>query len=116
MSIDEFRRRYPHLAREILESSNSGGLKLTVDKGFSDPWQGYLPNVSDYLRRCKSESEAYEVIEYLVKHGELSADEGEELKKTIREHGLRYFGERKMDDYYYKVAKSYWKSARKAST
>jgi len=112
MSTDEFRRKYPNLAKEILDGQYEG-IRLTVDQGFSDPWHGYLPNVYDYLRRCRDESEAVEVIEYLVRRGEIPLEEGEELKRAVREHGLAYFGERKSPDYYYKAAQRYWKSLRK---
>ncbi|WP_440060192.1 DUF2095 family protein [Thermogladius sp. 4427co] len=111
MSIDEFRRKYPNLARELLDEDS--GVSLPVDKGFSDPWRGYLPNVYDYLKRCRDEREAIEVVEYLVKHGELSAEEGEHIKELIEKHGLSYFGEKKVDDYYYKTAQAYWRSLRR---
>jgi len=106
--IDEFRRKYPHIASEILDEDSKSSITLTVDMGVSDPWHGYIPTVIDYIRRCKNIDEAFEVIDYLVNHGELSPGEGEELKETLKSKGLDYFGGRKEADYYYKEAKRYW--------
>lgn len=114
MSVDEFRRKYPNLAREVLDGQGAS-LSLRVDVGFSDPWRGYLPGVYDYLRRCKSVQEAEEVLEYLVRHGEISSEDADEIRRIIREKGLEYFGKRKEDDYYYKTARAYWESLKRAS-
>lgn len=105
--IDDFKKKYPHLAREVLEDKDVS-LKLSVHMGFSDPWSGYTPTVVDYIRRCKSLEEAFKVVDYLVNHGELDAREGEELKAILERNGIEYFGGRKQDDYYYKEAKRYW--------
>jgi len=109
MSIDEFRRKFPHLAQEILDE-NSPGLAIEIEREdvYPDPWRGYLPTPVDYIRRCKTLEEAYEVIDYLEKHGELTREEAESFRKILKEHGLSYFGPRKEDDYYYKKAKEYW--------
>ncbi|ADV65618.1 DUF2095 family protein [Desulfurococcus mucosus] len=109
--IDDFRKKYPHLAREILDGEGGQSIELTVDMGYSDPWSGYVPTVIDYIRRCKSVSEALEVIDYLVKHEELSTRDAEELRTLLREKGLEFFGGRKQDDYYYKEARRYWEKA-----
>ena len=112
MSIDEFRKKFPHLAREILDGE---GLGLTIDiqsqkeKRLPDPWRGYTPGPQDYIRRCKTVEEALEVIDYLEKHGELSKEEAEEYRTLLSKYGLKYFGSRKEDDYYYKKAYEYWR-------
>jgi len=119
MSIDEFRRKYPHLAREILDGEGLGiALEIESDKPvLDDPWRGYLPGVVDYLRRCKTVDEAFQVLDYMEKHGEITREEAEKYRSIIREHGLEYFGPRKEDDYYYKTAVKYWrKQLRKQKT
>uniref|UniRef100_A0A7J3PKP6 DUF2095 domain-containing protein n=1 Tax=Staphylothermus marinus TaxID=2280 RepID=A0A7J3PKP6_STAMA len=111
MSIDEFRKKYPNLAREILDNE---GLSLTIkfenkEYVLDDPWRGYIPKVDDYIRRCKTVDEAVEVIDYLEKNGEITSDEARSYREILREKGLEYFGPRKTDDYYYKKAYEYWR-------
>ncbi|RLG81535.1 MAG: DUF2095 domain-containing protein [Thermoprotei archaeon] len=110
MSIDEFKKRFPHLAKEILEGENSKiSLRIERHHLLPDPWRGYTPGVSDYLRRCKSVSEALEVISYLEKRGEISEEEAKEYREIIENKGLSFFGPPKEDDYYYKKAYEYWR-------
>ncbi len=110
MSIDEFRKKFPHLAREILDEEGIG-LTISVDskKMIPDPWRGYTPGPRDYIRRCKSVEEALEVIDYLEKHGEITKEEADEYRSILKKHGLEYFGNKKGDDYYYKKAYEFWR-------
>ena len=110
INIDEFKRKYPKLAEELL-SNKTPSIKLKFSVESIDPWRGYIPTVVDYIRRCKTIEEAYEVIDYLVRRGELSSDEAEKLRKTLKEKGLDAFG-KKEDNYYYKQAKKYWSKIR----
>ncbi len=111
LSLDEFRKKYPHLARELLdeEHDESTDIELIVERLPPDPWRGYVPTVVDYLRRCKTVEEAYEVINYLEKHGELKHEDAEEYRRLLKENGLEYFGSRKEENYYYKKALEYWR-------
>ncbi len=110
ISIEEFRKKYPHLAREILdnEPAEYSDLELVFEKLPPDPWRGYTPTVTDYIRRCKTLDEAFEVIDYLEKHGELTHEDAEEYRRLLREYGLEYFGSRKEENYYYRKAVEYW--------
>ncbi|MEM1627899.1 MAG: DUF2095 family protein [Desulfurococcaceae archaeon] len=105
--VEEFRKRFPHLAGEILDNKTKQ-ITLKVDKHLIDPWKGYIPTAIDYIRRCSTVKEAHEVINYLIKRGELKAEEGYEIMKIIETQGLEAFGGRKEDDYYYKEARKYW--------
>ena len=109
LSVDEFKRRFPHLAKEILEKESGNDIVLTIERGIPDPWRGYVPSVNDYIRRCNSIDEALEVIDYLEKRGEISKEEAEKLGKQLREKGLSSFGPHKSDNYYYKKALEYWR-------
>ena len=102
MSIDEFRKKYPHLAKEILDGE---GLYIRMKiKVKYDPWRGFQPGVIDFIRRARNEKEALEVIDYMEKKGEISPKEAEALRKQLKERGLRSFGPRKYDGYYFKEA------------
>lgn len=120
MSIDEFRKRFPHLAKEMLDDNE---LEITVhfddvesDVKPIDPWHNYTPTVVDYIRRCKTVEEAYEVIDYLEKRGEISSDEARMYREKLEKEGLRSFGPMKEDDYYYKEAYNYWRKLSKKKT
>lgn len=106
---EEFRKRYPKLADEMFGRK---AMKLSLKVSILDPWRGYIPTVVDYIRRCRTVEEAFEVIDYLVKHNELSLEEAEKLKAKLREGGIDAFGGRKEDNYYYKQAMRYWGFAR----
>jgi hypothetical protein len=107
ISIDEFRKRYPHLAKELSEENMD--IVLQVDRWPVDPWRGYVPSVEDYLRRCNTADEAYEVIDYLEKHGRLNSEEASRYRSILKEKGLSAFGPHKEDDYYYRKAREYWR-------
>ncbi|OYT38238.1 MAG: hypothetical protein B6U89_06160 [Desulfurococcales archaeon ex4484_58] len=108
ISIDEFKKKYPNLAREILDGEGLS-IKISIDDKPPDPWRGYLPKPTDYIRRCKNIEEALEVIDYLEKRGEITREAANEYRRLLNEFGLEYFGPRKEDDYYYKKAYEYWR-------
>jgi hypothetical protein len=65
-----------------------------------DPLRGYEPSVRDYLARCDTDEEALEVLQYLVKRGELDEKRASELEREIREKGVRSLVERRHFGYY----------------
>ncbi|MEM2864920.1 MAG: DUF2095 family protein [Candidatus Bathyarchaeia archaeon] len=98
MDLEEFKRKYPHLALEMQGSSNRS-LRSLMEGGV-DPFLGYEPRAEDYIRRCNSEGEAERTIEWLLEKGELSEGEAEELKRRLKAGGLRGFGPRKRPGHY----------------
>ncbi len=110
ISIEEFRKRFPNLAREILDEQDGASITLSFSTSAAvDPWRGYVPGPIDYLRRAKTVEEAREVIEYLLRHGEITEDEARQYLALLDEKGLDAFGPRKDADYYYRVALEYWR-------
>lgn len=95
ISLEELRKRYPNLYRELMASR---GIKLR----FKDPLRGFQPGAIDFIRRAETKEQAIEVIDYLERRGEIPHDYAEELRDIINEHGPRFFGERKEDGYYLK--------------
>lgn len=94
--VEEFKRKYPHLAEEVLGRK---GIRLKFDI-----FRGYQPGVIDFIRRCDTEEEAIEIVDYLEKRGELTPDEAEEIRRKIQREGVRSFGPKKEDGYYLKMA------------
>ncbi|MCW4008765.1 MAG: DUF2095 domain-containing protein [Candidatus Bathyarchaeota archaeon] len=115
MEIDKksFKKMFPHLAKE-LESGESkiaiGAVrtdsdvaeKSAVNKSVADKFRNYNPTVIDFIRRCDTEEQAEEIIAYLEKRGELTAEYAEELRKQLKQQGVRSFGSKKEENYYFK--------------
>jgi hypothetical protein len=95
---EEFKRRFPNLAREIEESDF---LRLRVEREASgDRFRGYTPGVIDFLNRCSTDEEGMEIIRYLEKRGEISSDYALRLRIQLIKHGIRSFGPKREWGYY----------------
>ena len=108
MEIDreKFRKLFPNLYREIVSKKMSISIDAVrvdreeAEREASKPDKPQMPTPIDYLRRCENDEEAFEVVNYLEKRGEISSEEAEKLRKQIREHGVRSFGKKKEWGYY----------------
>ncbi|MEM2564075.1 MAG: DUF2095 family protein [Candidatus Bathyarchaeia archaeon] len=112
MEIDkeQFRKMFPNLAREI----EGGESKITIssirldpeegEKAVSKRFDGYNPDVIDFLRRCDNEEQAEEIIAYLERRGEISQQYASSLRKQLKEKGIRSFGPKKSEAYYLREA------------
>jgi len=103
MERDEFKKRYPTLAKEIQEGKGKADLSFEVEAPQPDRrFSGYDPDVVDFLRRCSSDQEAQEIIEYMRRRGEVTEKEAETLCTQLQEKGVRSFGPKKKPGYYEK--------------
>lgn len=112
MSIDKkkFRRIFPHLATEI--ESRDKKIPITSfrsdndasEKAVSKKFDGYDPDVIDFIRRCDTEEQAEEIIEYLEKKREVNPKYAAKLRRHLRKKGVRSFGSKKEDGYYLRQA------------
>ncbi|MCD6591394.1 MAG: DUF2095 family protein [Thaumarchaeota archaeon] len=108
MEIDRetFRKLFPNLYREMELKKMSIPIDAVrqdqeeAEKEASRPRAPSMPTPIDYLRRCEDDKEAFEVIDYLEKRGEISKEQAERLRKQVREHGVRSFGKKKEWGYY----------------
>ena len=67
-----------------------------------DKFRHYNPDVVDFLRRCDTEKQAEEIITYLHKRGELTKDHACKLRTQLKKEGVRSFGSKKEENYYFK--------------
>ncbi|MGB9716938.1 MAG: DUF2095 family protein [Thermoproteota archaeon] len=79
-------------------------MKIAVE-GYSESLEpktlrGYVPNVFDYIRRCDSVEEAFQIIDFLVSRNELSENVARVIKRRIMEKGVRFYGPKKQVGYY----------------
>lgn len=108
MEIDKesFRRLFPNLYREMELKKMSVSIDaIRLDEKEAEgeatrPKAPTMPTPIDYLRRCDNDDEAIEVIDYLEKRGEVSAEQAERLRRQVREHGVRSFGKKREWGYY----------------
>jgi len=112
MEIDkeQFKRMFPNLAREMNSEDNRisiTSIRSDIESGekiVSESFRGYNPDVIDFLRRCDDEEQAYEIIDYLERRKEISGKYASQLRKQLKEKGIRSFGSKKEDGYYLKQA------------
>jgi hypothetical protein len=103
-----FKKMFPNLSEE-LEGEDSkvaiGAVRTDSDaaeKSLSDKFRNYNPTIIDFIRRCDTEAQAKAIIAYLEKRGELSKEYAEELKQQLEREGVRSFGSKKEEHYYFK--------------
>ena len=111
MEIDRerFKKLFPNLAKEMdLEAQKITirGVRSDVEVGeravSGHGWSGYMPDVIDFIRRCDTEEQAEEIIDYMERRGEISPEYAEKLRNQLREKGVRSFGPKKEEGYYFK--------------
>jgi len=108
MEIDKkrFKTMFPHLSREMEHKQNRiaiSSIRSDVPAGeraVAKRFDGYFPDVIDFIRRCDNEKQAEEIIDFLEKRNEINATYARRLKRQLKEKGVRSFGPKKQDDYY----------------
>jgi len=112
---ERFRRAFPHLVEELERGAavisiravrwdERAAEELASARPYRDPWAGYMPDVVAFIRRCDTEEEALEIIDYMEKRGRISPEYADKLRKQLREEGLRSFGPKKEPGYYFREA------------
>jgi hypothetical protein len=105
MDKEKFKRLFPHLADEM----ETGVSRIRQRQIESEPeeakvgerkWAGYDPTVVDFIRRCDTEGEAEEIINYMEKRGEVAPKAAKGIRRQLREEGLRSFGKKKEPGFY----------------
>jgi hypothetical protein len=74
----------------------------TGEKAASRRFVHYVPDVVDFIRRCDTKEQAEEIVNYLEKRGEISRDYAQKIRKQLCEKGVRSFGSKKEEGYYFK--------------
>jgi len=102
--------RLPHLAKEMIssesdvliegvrwEETNRTQQSIAADK---PRFSGHSPDVVDFLRRCATDEEAIQIIDFLEKQGEISTIHAKELRRQLQTQGVRSFGSKKSWGFY----------------
>ena len=103
-----FKKMFPNLSEEL----EGGASKISIDavrtdfgedeKPLPDKFSNYDPTVVDFIRRCDTKEQAEEIIAYLEKRGELTEKYAMELRQQLKKEGVRSFGSKKEENYYFK--------------
>lgn len=96
---DEFRKKFPNLARELGSTGTLriGAVRTSVKEAekTAHSIQGYEPTVIDFIRRCESDKQALDVIDFLQNRGEIEPGYAKRLRGQLIKRGLRSFGSKK---------------------
>jgi hypothetical protein len=120
---NEIKKMFPHLLRELEGSDN----KVSIDgvradaaeaeeadidpaemmleqaeAAVPDKFRHYNPSVVDFIRRCDTDAQAEEIVAYMQKRGEITKGEASEVRAQLKKDGLRSFGCKKEEGYYFK--------------
>ena len=119
MEIDRktFKKKYPRIIEEIEQHSNK--IKIdSVENNVESPknnknkedLRGYDPTIIDFIRRCTTSEEVNSIINYLEKRGEISKKYAKNIRDQIKNKGIRSFGPKKKDNYYFEKSEKITKS------
>jgi len=99
---------FPNLYKEI----EGGDIKVPIgavrtdpqasEKTMQDKLRSFVPTVSDFIRRCETKEQAEEIVAFLEKQCEISKEYATKLRNQLKRKGLRSFGPKKEENYYFK--------------
>jgi hypothetical protein len=103
-----FKKMFPNLSEEL----EGGDSKVSIDSVRTDPdtveermpdkFRHYDPTVVDFIRRCDTEEQAEAIIAYMEKRCEVTKEHAAKLRKQLKSEGVRSFGPKKEENYYFK--------------
>ena len=105
---ETFKKLFPNLVKELESDKNKVAINSvrtdiqTGEKATSKRFVHYTPDVIDFIRRCDTEQQAEEIIDYMEKKGEIQKQYAKRLRKQLKENGVRSFGPKKEENYYFK--------------
>jgi len=104
---ERFKKMFPNLAKEMELREHKtaiNSVRTDVNAGeeaASKNFTHYTPDVIDFIRRCETEEQAEEIIAYMERRGEIKEQYAEKLRKQLKEKGVRSFGPKKEEGYYF---------------
>ncbi|USG99204.1 DUF2095 domain-containing protein [Thermococcus argininiproducens] len=95
---EEFKEKYPYLAKELDEGAELVIEGYRTKEEYEEEamdFSGYNPTVIDFIRRCETDEEALEIINWMEDHGEITPEFAKELRIKLVKEGVRSFGSKK---------------------
>jgi hypothetical protein len=101
-----FKKMLPKLAEEMETDENRFKISSVrsdvsvAERASAKRFDNYVPDAVDYIRRCDSEKQAEEIVDFLERRREITSEYAHKLRKQLKTKGVRSFGPKKQDDYY----------------
>ena len=76
-------REFQEGEEKLLEEETRTASRSKKARKFS----GHTPGVIDFICRCKTEEEALEIIDYMLRKGDISENHSNDLKNQLKEKG-----------------------------
>ena len=73
-----------------------------AENALPDKFRHYNPTVIDFIRRCDTKDQAEEIVAYMQQRREITEEYANKVRAQLKKEGLRSFGSKKEEDYYYK--------------
>jgi hypothetical protein len=110
MEKKKFRELFPHLADELVNGTSVADLEgetIRQKRALNTKrrWNGYDPDIIDFIRRCETPEQAAKIIDYMSNEGKVSPEMAEKLRIQLKEGGVRSFGKLKEKGYYHRNAR-----------
>ena len=107
MEKEKFRELFPHLADELENGKSVADLEDDTIRqkrslNANRRWEGYDPDIIDFIRRCETPEQAAKIINYMSDEGEVSSEMAEKLRRQLKEEGVRSFGALKEKGHYHR--------------
>jgi hypothetical protein len=108
MEKKSFRKMFPNLSKELEGGENQVKIDSvrtdseTAEKTFCDKLHNFNPTVVDFIRRCDTEEQAETIIAFMERRCEITPKYAAQLRGQLKEKGVRSFGPKKEDNYYFK--------------
>lgn len=100
IEVDEkFRKRFPNICREL---EGVRGIRINAVRSSGEEAEkaarslgGYEPTVIDFIRRCDTDDQALEIINFMEGKGEITPAYARELRGQLLRDGVRSFGKKR---------------------
>ncbi len=110
MHVDKkkFKKLSPNLTAEFENDVMSHSINsvrtnsYVCEKASAASFEGYSPDIVDFIRRCDTNQQAEEIIKFLEARAEIPVLYANKIRKQLKEKGVRSFGSKKENDYYLK--------------
>ena len=104
ISIDALRKNPEEAEADLAEcaAQEAEGVESEIANATPDKLRHFNPSAQDFIRRCDTEAQAEEIIDYLEKKGEITKKSARELRCKLKNEGVRSFGPKKEENHYFR--------------
>jgi len=100
VKIDSLRADADQAEKTLTDSEAITTSETEVEQ--PDKFRHFNPTIVDFIRRCDTHAQAEEIVAYLLKRGEITEECAEEVRTQLAKDGVRSFGSKKEENYYFK--------------